>query len=314
MNKNIDVLSIGTWAIFDHIFRLSSYPNSGDTVTMDMPIESLNDFYFGDCSANIAAVAAKLGVKSALGMVVGEDFSTSGYRDHLHDLGVNLNGIHEVENAKSGHNYIYFDTNGDGFCISHQGIAADQSLWQIPEQQIREANYVVISEKFSEYTLKSAKYAKQCGSAVVINGMVATAGNLVLEFIQNADYLFIAESEMQNLLRSLGITKPSGLIQENLKIIFVTKGKKGCTIYTQEGEEMVPSILIKDVLDTTGAGDAFTAGTLTALIKGKTPFLAAQIGATVSSFIIQAWGCQTNLPTWEETNKRLNLYNKEENL
>jgi len=306
----LDLLSIGAWAPYDHLFKLASYPQNGDTVTLDMPIEELETTYFGDCSANIAVVAAGLGVKTGLAMVVGDDFISTGYHDHLVSHNVDVSAVEVRRGERSGHNYLYFDKNGDGFCVSHQGIASEQSDWLAPIKQIEHANYVVLNEKFSQYTLNSARLAKGAGAVVALNGMVASSGEMAKEFIQLADILFIAQSELVDLLSLLKMDKPEQLIMLGLKTIFATQGKNGSALYTEQGAEFVPSVLVENVLDTTGAGDSYAAGTLAGLINGLPPIQAAQVGATVSSFIIQAWGCQTNLPSWAQMLKRKDQFFK----
>ena len=57
----LDVFSIGSWSIFDHLLRMPRLPHEGETVPLDMPIAELEKVHFGDCSANIAAVAARSG-------------------------------------------------------------------------------------------------------------------------------------------------------------------------------------------------------------------------------------------------------------
>ena len=307
----LDLFSIGSWTVFDHIFKMSQYPNNGDTVTLDMPVENTQKSYFGDCSANIAAVASRLGLKVGLGMVVGEDFNFSGYRDHMTRLGVDLNGVLVLPGKTSGHSYLYFDNHGDGFCISHLGVAADQSDWQAPVDIIRRSRFVVINEMFSNYTLQAAKSAHAVGATVVINGMVGTAGGLAEEFVSNADILFIAKKELANLLALFRLDNPALLLDRGLSMLFATQGKKGCHVFSRNGIEEVPIVKVDDVVDTTGSGDAFAAGTITGLIKGLEPTVAAQMGATVSSFIIQDWGCQTNLPTWEQVLERHHRHNWE---
>ena len=77
----LDLFSIGSWTLFDHLLRMERLPRDGETVPLDMPDTELNAVHFGDCSANIAAAAGQLGLRAGLGMVVGEDFETSGYDD-----------------------------------------------------------------------------------------------------------------------------------------------------------------------------------------------------------------------------------------
>lgn len=302
--STLDLFSIGSWALYDHIFRLSQYPKNGDTVTMDMPIAALQNVYYGECSANIAAVASKLGVRSGLGMVVGGDFIESGYQCHLTGLGVDLRGVEIRSKETSGHNYIYFDRDGDGFCISHQGVASTQTDWKVPVEMIQQSRYIVLNESFSSYTLQAAKAGKEVGAQVVLNGMVATSGVLAKEFVSLANILFISHSELSDLLSLFQLSQPDQLIDMGLELVFATQGKQGSKVYSHSGVETVPVIQVENFVDPTGAGDSYAAGTLAGLIKGMKPVQAAQIGATVSSFIIQAWGCQTNLPDWDEVLER----------
>jgi nucleoside kinase len=298
--KSLDLFAIGSWTIFDHIFKMSQYPSQGDTVTLDMPIEQLNQIAFGDCSANVAATAARLGLRVGLGMVVGEDFVTSGYQARLQKLGVDLSGVQIVPGEQSGHSYLYFDANGDGFCISHLGLAADQSAWEIPTAAITASRVVVVNEKFSPYTLKAIQLAKTAGAITVINGMIATAGSDTRAFLENADILFIAESELHQLLALLELNQVRELHGLGPERIFVTRGTSGSRIFEKETYRDVDIVTASKIVDTTGAGDAYVGGTMTAILRGLSDVEAARIGATVSSFVVEAWGCQTNLPDWND--------------
>jgi ribokinase len=88
-----------------------------------------------------------------------------------------------------------------------------------------------------------------------------------------------------------------------IDVIVVTYDSKGSTIYTNEGEFEIPVVSVKAV-DPTGAGDAYRAGFLLALTRGYSLPTCGKIGSTVASFVVQARGCQTNLPTWEEMKTR----------
>jgi sugar/nucleoside kinase (ribokinase family) len=309
---DLDLFAIGSWTIFDHIFKLSAYPSPGDTVTLNMPVERLDATYYGECSANVAAVAAKLGLKSGLGMVVGDDFVKSGYQPHLLELGVYLAGVEIIQDRRSGHSYLYFDANGDGFCISHLGIAENQASWQVPKAIITSARTVVINESFSPYTLAAIKLAKDAGALTAINGMVGTAGDQAQAYLEQTDILFISESELAMLLSDLGIDDIAGLQSLGPKKVFTTLGARGSRVYVGDTIIDVTAVPAAQVVDPTGAGDAYVAGTLTGLLKGLPVRQAARVGATVSSFVVEKWGCQTNLPAWHAVQQRYEQFFQEE--
>ena len=85
------------------------------------------------------------------------------------------------------------------------------------------------------------------------------------------------------------------LLKEGAKIVAVKLGKKGC--YVTDGKE---SHLIEpfevEVVDTTGAGDAFCAGFLYGLIKGKDLYECGKLGNFVASKCITKIGARDGLP------------------
>ena len=294
--KQLDLFCIGSWTIFDHIYRLGQYPQEGQTVKLDMPIERLHQVYFGDCSANVAAAAARLGTRTGLGMVVGDDFVTSGYAAHLQGLDVDLAGVEIHLSEQSGHSYLYATAGGDGFCISHLGLAADQAQWVTPRAQLETARCVVVNELFGSYTLDAIKLPKAAGALTVINGMIGTAGELAGEFLAHADVLVIAASEAKDLLRLLNIFDILERQALGPERIFLTHGARGSEVHTRDGSFTVAPVEARAVVDTTGAGDSYTAGVVTGLLQGMSEYEAARMGAAVASFVVEAWGCQTNLP------------------
>lgn len=303
--KTLDLFCIGSWTIFDHIFRLAQYPQEGQTVKLDMPIERLHQLYFGDCSANVAAAAARLGTRTGLGMVVGDDFVTSGYAAHLERLGVDITGVEVRAGEQSGHSYLYATSEGDGFCISHLGLAADQQDWGAPRAQLEAARCVVVNELFGSYTLDAIKIAKAADALTVINGMIGTAGSLAPEFLAYTDIVVIAASEANDLLHLLNLREIGDLQALGPQRVFLTRGARGSEVHTAAGRFLVGPISAHSVIDTTGAGDSYVAGVVTGLLQGKSEVEAARMGAAVASFVVEEWGCQTNLPDAAAVAERL---------
>ena len=302
--SRLDLVSIGSWTIFDHILRLERLPANGETVPLDMPIGEIDAVHYGDCSANIAAVAARLGLRTGLGMVVGDDFDTSGYRAHLAALGVDLAGVEVRAGARSGHSYNFFDRQNGSFCVSHLGIAAEQGDFRPPLDIIAGSRALVVSEMFSDYTLDAIAFARQAGLTTAINGMVATAGEQATRFLAAADILFLSRGEARTLLDAQGVASPSDLLALGPRLVVVTEGSDGSLWHDADGATRVPAVATSAFVDSTGAGDSFVAGALFGLLRGMGTAEAGRIAATVASFVVEAWGCQTNLPTADQMRAR----------
>jgi sugar/nucleoside kinase (ribokinase family) len=301
---NLDLFSIGSWTIFDHILRMSSFPKEGETITLDMDLARVAQLHYGDCSANVAAVAARLGLKVGLGMLVGDDFTSSGYRAHLEALGVDLAGIAEREGALSGHSFNFFTEEGGGFCLSHLGVAADQSGWVAPLESVARARAVLVNEMFGRAPLAAIEEGRRLGRLTAINGMVATAGPLAGRFLAAADVLFLSRSEAASLVAALGVRCGGELLKFGPRIVVVTQGAAGSIWFDATGEQRVDAVPAPGFVDSTGAGDSFVAGALCGLLNGLDIRRSGQLAATVASFVVEQWGCQTNLPGLEAVRAR----------
>ncbi len=300
----LDLFSIGSWTIFDHLLRMQRLPNEGETLPLDMPIAELGRVHFGDCSANIAAVAARLGARTGLGMVVGDDFVTSGYAAHLAALGVDLTGTEIIPGARSGHSFNMFDAENRGFCVSHLAIAERQEGWRPPFGQVDRARALVVSEAFSPYTLAAIEHARAAGKLTAINGMVATAGADAPRFLAACDLLFLSRGESAALVAALGCGDPAGILAHGPSLVVVTGGDTGSRWFTETGETRIAAIPAARFVDSTGAGDAFVAGALVGWLQGWDIAETGSFAASVASFVVEAWGCQTNLPSFDAAEAR----------
>lgn len=306
--KDLDLLSVGSWTVFDYVLRADHCPEEGETVALDMPIGLIHTPFFGDCSANLAAAAASMGARVGLVTVVGEDFDTSGYRAHMEELGVDLTGVDVRVGADSGYSYNVFDKRGRSVCYSHLGLASDQSDWKPPCEQIARARAVAVSEKFCSYTLGSIRYAKELGATTVINGMVATANEHTVDFLRAADYLFISQRELEALLRRLDMTAPRDILSMGPEMVVVTLGAEGSRWTLEDEEFSCDAVPPSRVQDATGAGDCFAGAAIAMMLQGLQPKQAAQYASTVASFVVEEWGCQTNLVGTARVEQRMKMF------
>lgn len=94
------------------------------------------------------------------------------------------------------------------------------------------------------------------------------------------------------------------LINKGVKQVIITLGKDGVFVMTPDKEEFIASIKV-NAIDTTGAGDAFNGGLVTALAEGKDIFEAARFGNIVGALSVTKLGTAPSMPYREEITKFL---------
>jgi adenosine kinase len=88
------------------------------------------------------------------------------------------------------------------------------------------------------------------------------------------------------------------------KTIITTLGEKGSVISTTGQEITIPAAKAREVLDPTGAGDAYRAGLLKGLVTGRDIETAAKIGAVAATYAIEKYGTQEHHFTYADFSER----------
>lgn len=305
--KLLDVVAVGSWTNFDHLFQVDRLPMPGDTVQITSPIALIEKTYWGGCAPNNAAAAAKLGAKVGLISVVGDDFTSRGYYGYLASLGVDLSGLIIVRGDHSGHSFLFANPHGDAICISHIGASEKQETFEPDARVLSSGKVVIINYRFDKFTKVAAELAHDAGSFVIASGNLATSTQYAEDILRSTDMLICTKHELQQLLWQLGKDSlQQHLFDMGIQAVIETHGVDGSVIITQEARSEIPAVLSKNVIDPVGAGDGFVGGVATGLAFGYSLEDAVRLGAAVASFVVEAVGCQTNQPSWDQALQRLN--------
>ncbi|KAF7280565.1 hypothetical protein GWI33_005764 [Rhynchophorus ferrugineus] len=95
-----------------------------------------------------------------------------------------------------------------------------------------------------------------------------------------------AENDIESLLKDI---LPS--IDGGGKILIVTNGSEQIVSYHHSKFKYYPVPYVENVIDTTGAGDAFAGGFLAEFVKGSELDVCIQLGVKCASDIVQVYGC-----------------------
>lgn len=91
-----------------------------------------------------------------------------------------------------------------------------------------------------------------------------------------------------------------------VKNVIVKLGEKGCFVKNNLISKYVEGFEVAKVVDTVGAGDAFAAGLISGVLKGKSITEAASIGNAMGAITVTHKGDNEGLPTLEELEKFMN--------
>lgn len=249
----------------DYSIGLQQMPRPGQTVSADtLTLTS------GGKGANQAYALGKLGCETAMIGAVGQDDAGKLLLDNLREVGVDVSGIARRDEP-TGQAFITVDASGENSIIILSGANGTLSPADIDANRrlIEAADCVVMQlEVPLETVVYGAKLARRLGKTVVLDPAPAVP-DLPEELIKLADFIKPNETELSTLTGlpvdtvEQCITAARTLRQRVAGTVLVSLGSKG-VLAVGEGEPvLVPAYPVKAV-DSTAAGDCFTAAFVTA--------------------------------------------------
>jgi len=294
---SLDLLVFGDTAI-DNFYEASSLPKENEA----SEVLCARRFY-GGMGANTAVVASNLGLKTGLVSVIGTD--AEDYRKYMEAKGIKLylKGVFG-DTTKS----MFFKVNGNQISFFYKGVT--EKLEDLnPEEEFggtltKDVKAVYLARTYLEMQKHAVRMYK--GKFIVYN-----PGYGVFKFdkipktfksiLKETTVLVLNHHELKHL-QKLGFELKSNMGPE---FFIITRGDEGSSVYSRNTKVDVAAYNTKTV-DTSGAGDAFNAGFITAQLLGHDIYESVKIANATASFIVESWGCQTNIPTWNQVLERKN--------
>ncbi|MFX1366268.1 MAG: carbohydrate kinase family protein [Promethearchaeota archaeon] len=312
MKKDFDVICIGA-ALIDIIAKIERHPIEDDEVFVpNLQIMS------GGAAANTAYVCKLLGLKTAFIGKIGykDEFGNKIIKD-FEEISLNTTLIKYSREDATGLAYVAIDRSGDRRIYAYSGAANLLSSKDINSEEILRAKIIFLSSlKNLEPFEKAAKIAKKHNIPIILNpGMlvIEQGYGIIQELLSDIDILIISEREFlylfqveeKKLKKEIIEEKISNLFKLGIKVIVITMGKKGAWLITSEEAELIETIKVKKIIDTTGAGDAFSAGFIYGFIKNlcfkfEDLKFNVEIGNYIAGKCIQELGARNGIPSIEE--------------
>ncbi|MFX1326302.1 MAG: carbohydrate kinase family protein [Promethearchaeota archaeon] len=314
MTKLFDVICIGA-ALVDMVAQVKRHPENDDEVFVsDLKLLS------GGAAANTAYACAKLGLETAfigkLGR--GDTFGSKILKD-FNEVKVNIDLIKYSDEFKTGSAYVALNERGDRRIYAHSGAANYLLGDDIKEDEIGLTKIIFLSSlKNLDPFIKAAELGKRSKIPVVLNpGMLIIEQGLneIRNLLEKIDILILSQREFHFLFDLKENNFNFDLLHQNVQFFFslgiktvvITKGNKGAVILTPDNKELVLPATVEKVIDTTGAGDAFSAGFIYGFIQNPSNKFEdlknyVKIGNFVAGRCIEKLGARNGIPDREEIN------------
>ena len=295
------ILVVGSLNV-DMVMNVDHMPAEGETILCDgMTLVP------GGKGANQACAAGRLGTDVAMLGAIGDDDYGALQLKSLSESGVEVDGLLKKEGQNTGTAFITVNKSGNNSIVVVPGAnsAFRPEDIEANRELIEQCEIMILQLEIPLDTVcYAAKLAKSLGKTVILDP-APVPEHFPEELYEYVDIVKPNETELgmltgiaeaqKHLTEAAQVLKARGV-----KNVLVTLGGDGVYINPESGEEIrIPACKVKAV-DTTAAGDSFTAALAAMLLNGESLEAAAEFANRVSAIVVTRKGAQSSIPTIDE--------------
>jgi len=260
----------------------------------------------GGKGANQAAAASKLGAKVSLVGKVGTDLFAEQLLSNLERTGVDCQAVEKVEGVSTGVAFVMIDRDGDNSIVVAPGANHQLTPTDIRRREdlIRQAKLLMVQLEIPlDAVHEAVSIARKHQVPVLLDP--APALPLPDELLGMVDYIVPNESEIARLtgveVHDQVTAKLAAveLLRKGVPTVIIKLGAKGVVVVNANRTYFVDSYKVKAV-DTTGAGDVFAAGFVTATLAGWPLLHRLRFANLCAALSVQHFGGSLSAPGWAD--------------
>src|SRR6267378_672182 len=258
---------------------------------------------------NAIVDVANLGARAAYVGKVRDDQIGRLYTHDIRAAGVAFETKAAASGPATGCCYILVTPDGERTMNTYLGAAQELTPDDIDAVQIAASSVIYLEgylwdpKNAKDAFVKASAIAHQAGRQVALtlsdSFCVDRYRGEFLDLMRNGtvDLVFANEAELHSLYQTSDFDTALKQLRGDTKLGVVTRSEKGCVVASKDGVIAVPAFPIREMVDTTGAGDLFAAGFLFGLVRNAGHENAGRLGVLAAAEIIQHIGArpQTSL-------------------
>lgn len=290
----------------------------------------------GGAPGNVACAVARLGGRSQFVGAVGNDAFGERLRDHLRDFGAGLEGLRVLDGRRTSLALVASGGSGVPDFVFYRDTDAALCPDDIDEAAIAGASFVYLSsmalqsEPGRSAIFAAIEMARQAGTSLSFDpnirlrswATVDAAREVLDPVTKMVDVLKVNRHDAELLTRETDPWKALPLLGRQEALAVITLGEDGCIWRRGEDTGSVPSIPV-EVIETTGAGDAFAAALLFQLTRQAHPpqdipatelESCLRFACAAGALAATKPGATAALPTYEEVTALLAAWSHHSNI
>jgi adenosine kinase len=290
--------------------RIMDFPGSFSDYILPDKIHVLNVCFnvtslqekFGGTAGNIAFSLSLLGEKPVIIATIGKDYES--YFAWLKSHAISSEGIRIVQEEFTAGAYITTDKSDNQITGFNPGAMKQATNYDLSSAD-PDNSIVLIAPGNLQDMIGYASRCRDKGIPYICDpgqSLTLWTGEQLRDWIRGSMMLITNDYELEVIMKMTGLQKDE--ILSLTKTIITTLGDKGSLISIADRNISIPAAQVSDVLDPTGAGDAYRAGLLKGLAMNRDIQDAAKLGAVAAAYAVEKYGTQEHAYTYKEYTER----------
>ena len=248
----------------------------------------------GGCAGNIAYTMALLGHNPRIVAAAGNDFAD--YQEWLEGHGVDVGGVELFEDVSTASCFITADQSDNQITGFFPGAMARASQLSVVERQGENAGVLIVAPDDPAAMSRHCREAREASMPFIFDPsfqVTAMDGDALREAAKGTAMLVVNDYEFAVFEKKTGLTGDE--VFDLVDMAVITLGGEGSKILRRgEPEIRIPAAAISELVEPTGAGDAFRAGFVAGWQRGFDLEVCGRMGSVASAFVVEKGGPQVH--------------------
>ncbi len=270
-------------ATVDQMYFVSELPEAGGEATAVRAVMEP-----GGAGGTIATVLARLGNRVKIATRVGQGPFAELALQRVLEAGVETDLIQYDDEQQTSSVTLLVTPDSQRTMISAVGASRYLNPADLTAASVAACDALVVSayslvgDHQRNYAIAALAHAREAGLTTFVDlgrGAVSAPRNRLVSLVLDVDYLLMNENELFTLTGDSSISDAvAGLSKQGIERLVVKVGEMGSIVITPELTELIDAMKVEEAIDSTGAGDYYTAAFAHAIMRGHDLSEAARFG------------------------------------